>query len=62
MRARACIKCKTYIVIHPENPENKDKVNEFESNHRGHTVITVDLREIQKEYRNIASKEPLPAQ
>jgi hypothetical protein len=61
MRARACIKCKEYIIIHPENPQNKAEVSEFEKNHRGHTVITIELSEIRGEYQNIASKEPLPA-
>jgi hypothetical protein len=61
MRARACIKCKEYILIHPENPQNRAQVKEFENNHQGHTVITIELNEIKGEYQNVASKEPLPA-
>ena len=51
MRARACIKCKEYILIYPENPKNLKDIKEFERNHSGHTIITVNYSEIRGEYK-----------
>ncbi|MCJ7650360.1 MAG: hypothetical protein MUP85_17260 [Candidatus Lokiarchaeota archaeon] len=53
IRARACIKCKEYIVIHPNNPLNQVKINTFEKMHHQHTLITVDLDEIKDTYQCI---------
>ncbi len=50
LRCRACIKCKTYIVIHPDNPINQVDIKKFEKNHSGHTVVTVDINEIKGAY------------
>ncbi|MFX1310037.1 MAG: hypothetical protein ACFE8C_10105 [Promethearchaeota archaeon] len=50
MRARACIKCKEYVIIHANNPLNQMKVNSFEKRHHLHTLITVNLEEIKDEY------------
>ncbi|MFX0059426.1 MAG: hypothetical protein ACFE85_03505 [Candidatus Hodarchaeota archaeon] len=51
MRARACIKCKEYTVIHPSNPLNQLKISAFEKRHHLHTLITVNLDEIKDEYQ-----------
>ena len=51
MRARACIRCKEYIVIHPNNPLNQNKVNLFERKHHLHTLITVNIDEIKDQYQ-----------
>lgn len=63
IRARACIKCKKYVPIHPGNQENRILVNQFEGEHRGHTVVTLELEEIKGEYANAASepKEGIPS-
>ncbi|MBY9008337.1 MAG: hypothetical protein KGD74_00565 [Candidatus Lokiarchaeota archaeon] len=53
VRARACIKCKEYIVIHPNNPINQSKINMFEKIHHQHTLITVKLDEIRDAYQSI---------
>ena len=51
MRARACIRCKEYIVIHPNNPVNQNKIELFEKKHHLHTLITVDIDEIKDQYQ-----------
>ena len=53
IRARACIKCKEYIVIHPNNPLNQAKISTFEKIHHQHTLITVKLDEIRDVYQSI---------
>ncbi len=53
MRARACIKCKEYMIIHANNPLNQNKIENFERNHHLHTLITVDLEEIKDQYQII---------
>ncbi|GAJ15417.1 unnamed protein product [marine sediment metagenome] len=53
MRARACIKCKEYMIIHANNPLNQTKIGNFERNHHQHTLITVTLEEIKDEYQII---------
>ncbi|MFX1427729.1 MAG: hypothetical protein ACFFBE_14845 [Promethearchaeota archaeon] len=50
LRARACIKCKQYIVIHPDNPINQVDIKKFERNHTGHTIVTLDLNEVKGAY------------
>jgi hypothetical protein len=51
MRARACIKCKEYVIIHANNPLNQIKIDLFERKHHLHTLITVDLGEIKDQYQ-----------
>ena len=53
IRARACIKCREYVRIYPNNPENQNLLRVFEVNHKGHTLITLDLNEIKDQYKNI---------
>ncbi len=53
MRARACIKCKEYMVIHASNPLNQNKIDFFERKHHLHTLITVNLEEIKDQYQII---------
>jgi len=62
MRARACIRCKEYVVIHPSNPLNQNKINQFEKRHHLHTLITVNLDEIKdiyQMYKNNGSKSSI---
>jgi len=51
MRARACIKCKEYVVIHTNNSQNQTKIELFERKHHLHTLITVDIDEIKDQYQ-----------
>ena len=53
MRARACIKCKEYMIIHVNNPLNRSKIELFEKKHHLHTLITVNLDEIKDQYKII---------
>ena len=53
MRARACIKCKEYMVIHANDPLNQNKIEYFERKHHLHTLITVNLEEIKDQYQII---------
>jgi len=50
LRVRACIKCRQYIVIHPDNPVNQVDIKKFERKHTGHTVMTSDLNEVKGVY------------
>ncbi|MFX0039153.1 MAG: hypothetical protein ACFE9C_16110 [Candidatus Hodarchaeota archaeon] len=53
VRCRACIKCRSYIVIHPSNPINQVEIKTFEKQHLGHTVVTVDLNEVKGSYTSV---------
>ncbi len=50
VRCRACIKCKTYLVIHPANPINQVDIKSFERKHASHMMMTVDLNEVKGAY------------
>ena len=50
LRCRACIKCKTYIVIHADNPINQVEIKTFERKHANHTIMTVELNEVKGVY------------
>jgi hypothetical protein len=56
MRARACIKCREFVLVRPEDPQNLILLKEFENNHVLHTIITVDYNEIKGSYSNFAKK------
>ena len=51
MRAKACIKCKEYVLLHPDDPLSQNKENMFAKNHHHHTLITVSLEEINDTYK-----------
>jgi hypothetical protein len=51
MRARACIRCKEYVIIHANNPLNQNKIEIFDRKHHKHTLITVNLDEIKDQYQ-----------
>jgi len=57
MRARACIKCKEYMIIHVNNPLNQNKIEFFERKHHLHTLITVNLDEIKDQYQIIKNND-----
>ena len=53
MRARACIKCREYMIIHANNPLNQNKIENFQRKHHLHSLITVNLEEIKDQYQII---------
>lgn len=55
LRCRACIKCKTYIIIHADNPINQIEIKNFERKHTSHTIVTMDLNEVKGIYSSIAN-------
>ncbi|GAG54451.1 unnamed protein product [marine sediment metagenome] len=55
LRARACIKCRQYIVIHPDNPVNQVDIKKFERKHTGHTMMTSDLNEVKGIYTSYSN-------
>lgn len=58
LRARACLKCKEYIIIHPSNAINQLDIKKFEKKHLNHTIMTVGLGEIKGVYSSFKfSKE-----
>ena len=62
VRCRACIKCRTYLVIHPGSPINQVEIKTFEKKHLGHTVVTVDLNEVKGSYSSSKNHENEAAQ
>ncbi|TFF93037.1 MAG: hypothetical protein EU544_06470 [Promethearchaeota archaeon] len=57
MRARACVKCHEYIVVHPENPIYQSLEQKFNKQHTGHTIISVDLSEIKDTYNKFENHQ-----
>lgn len=57
MRVRACTGCRKYIIIRPESVKNKELLKEFDDTHRGHTLVSVELQEVQGKYENVGAKE-----
>ncbi len=51
MRARACLKCKEYVLIHPNNIASQKLIKDFELVHMGHNLMTVNLDEIKGQYK-----------
>ncbi|KKM83742.1 hypothetical protein LCGC14_1306200 [marine sediment metagenome] len=55
IRARACLKCKEYVIIHPNNPVNQVELKNFDKKHLGHTLIIVGFGEIKGIYTSFKS-------
>ncbi|MFO8018872.1 MAG: hypothetical protein R6U96_09565 [Promethearchaeia archaeon] len=61
MRARTCLKCHEYLVLHPSNPKSKENANRFEKKHRGHNLVTLQLDEIDKgKYTSFGESDKKP--
>lgn len=59
---RACLKCKQYVLIHPDNFISSQIVNKFEKDHARHTIVTTELSEVRDFYTNVQkskSKSPV---
>lgn len=56
-RARACIKCREYVMIRPDDPSNLELINKFEKHHRGHTLITLNFEEIKGTFTKFQKEE-----
>lgn len=50
VRARACTGCREYVLIKPDDPYNINLIKEFEAEHRGHMLITLNYEEIKGAY------------
>ncbi len=57
IRVRACIKCREYIIIYPNNPVNQVHIRKFETNHTSHTLVTLDINEVKKQYRLFSTQD-----
>jgi len=57
VRCRACVKCKQYMIIHPDNPINQLDIKSFERRHLNHTIMTVGLGEVKGLYTNFKTIE-----
>ncbi len=53
IRARACIKCREYVKIQPDDPKNQERIKLFEKNHKGHTLITLEIDEVRDQYKEV---------
>ena len=48
------MKCKEYVEITPQDPNNQQLVYLFEKKHMGHnSLITRDIKDIKNEYTRI---------
>ena len=50
LRARTCLKCKEYVLIHPNNSNSIKRVNIFEKIHRSHTFLNTNVGEIKDKF------------
>ncbi|MBA7500083.1 hypothetical protein ES704_02836 [subsurface metagenome] len=61
IRVRACVRCKKYIIINPNDPTNQNQIKSFERVHTSHTLITVELNEIKKFYEKTQTLDDISA-
>ena len=53
-RVRACIKCREYVIIHPNNLASQVHVKKFNLIHNAHTLVTLDINEVKEQYKFVA--------
>ncbi len=51
--ARACIKCREFVIIDSSNPRNQALIKYFEKLHKSHNLITLERDELQGHYKEI---------
>lgn len=56
-KVRACIKCKEYIPIYPNNSINQKNLKEFDVHHHQHTVIIISHDEVKDLYKRVNNNE-----
>ena len=56
VRCKVCFRCKTYVVIHNNNPISQMKLDLFKKFHSGDPIQTVNLNEIPKDYTYVDIK------
>ena len=57
IRVRACMKCREYAIIHPEDHTYQEVIKVFEGKHRGHTVVTLDFNEVKGTFKNFQEEK-----
>lgn len=50
VKVRVCFRCKQYTHIFPDNSQNFEFVDLFNNWHSGHTLQTINIRELDKTY------------
>ncbi|MBD3195925.1 MAG: hypothetical protein GF317_12760 [Candidatus Lokiarchaeota archaeon] len=55
------MKCKKYVIIHTDNVNDNELVDDFEGKHSRHTVVTLDLREINREFQDVTPRKNVPS-
>ena len=50
IRVRACVKCREYEVVHPNDLTNQNLLKLFDLKHKGHTVVTLERDEVKDAY------------
>ena len=48
MRVKVCCTCKKFCAIYPNNYESIKRVLTFENKHKGHSLETMDLSELEQ--------------
>ena len=57
VRVRACIlRCKEYVIISPNDPNNQKLIKLFEGKHRGHAIVSVALSEVKDYCKNVGKQ------
>ena len=51
MIEKACIKCHEFIMVHTNNPISQEIEKKFEKKHFCHTLVCMDLDEINDTYQ-----------
>jgi hypothetical protein len=49
LRARACLGCKEYMIVHPNSQKNATDLEIFRGRHAAHAVVTVDVNEVKRD-------------
>ncbi len=56
-KVKVCFKCKKYVLIYPDNPENLELIRYFDLCHSEHPIQIINLIEIDNSYACIPKKE-----
>ncbi len=57
MRAKVCLKCKVYLIIHPDNAINLKQLQWFDTLHRTHPTQIINRNELNGQYTSVEKKD-----
>jgi len=45
-RVKICLRCKEFVPIYPDNPNNLEELKRFQNKHYKHMLVNISVKEL----------------